>query len=37
MKILNKDKPVIYEGFWDDGNKNGEGKQIDEFGIIYDG
>lgn len=29
MKILNKEKPVIYEGEWEDGNKNGQGKQID--------
>ena len=37
MKILNKEKPVIYEGEWDDGNKNGKGKQIDEYDILYEG
>jgi len=25
----------MYEGNWVDGNKNGEGKQIDEYGIKY--
>lgn len=29
MKILNKEKDVMYEGNWVDGNKSGEGKQID--------
>jgi hypothetical protein len=29
MRMLNKEKLVMYEGNWVDGNKNGEGKQID--------
>lgn len=35
MKILNKEKDVMYEGNWVDGNKSGEGKQIDQYGIKY--
>lgn len=35
IKILNKEKDVIYEGNWVDGNKCGEGRQIDEYGIKY--
>ena len=37
MKLMNKDKLVIYEGQWSNGNKNGKGKQVDEDGILYDG
>lgn len=33
--MLNKEKDVIYEGNWVDGNKNGQGKQLDEYGIKY--